>query len=709
MTAIDDIEPAGAGWRKAAALLMAVAVLGLPVNNPAAYALLAAMAVIIFSGRVRVWGVAWIAALALASAAIYGQSLLAPPRIDEGHNVFLPSPVLERGLPADVYRHLKDEFDKTYPEAQRCTSGNVGCWQSGGMPATPFAFSADGIFQKSTMSRSVTEIDFSDPVWRRLGFINEIKYNWYTAAPDVHRSDRDRRIYMGLNRWHLAMPWFEMIRLPSAVVGGKLCWRGDVLWEGANDRFALWRGDSCRDITPDDAGRRVVGMGIKPDQLAMRLTPPWKPWLLQLASQGLIVFAAAALMLTLVRFEPQKMLVPFLLVGVAALVIAADDASFLGGVRPLDGGDDGLFYEGHGRIILQHFLAGDFRAALEGGEKVFYYGGPGLRYFRALEHVLFGDSFLGYLSLVLALPVLVFSLFSRFLRGNWAIALSLLFIAVPLGTIFGTSFVEYMKWASRGFADPAAYILFIAGLLPIIGTRAEGPNTTFTPAFFGALLLALGICMKPIIAPAAAVLLGGAGLYALYRRQWPRLAGLCVGFLPVFSMALHNWVFGKVFVLFSSNSGDADLLVMPPSAYFNAVKELATFDLSGGYASRGFFQIVKWLSGPAESVFTIPINAAAVAILIYVVLRGRTFDPWLRLIGASALAQHAVALFYNAGIARYHFLTWFLTMVVVMVFMQDAGMGWLKRRYPVMSARVTSNPLSRRLATGLARLQKASL
>jgi hypothetical protein len=102
------------------------------------------------------------------------------------------------------------------------------------------------------------------------------------------------------------------------------------------------------------------------------------------------------------------------------------------------------------------------------------------------------------------------------------------------------------------------------------------------------------------------------------------------------------------------------------------------------------------------------LNTVGVIILVFVVLRGRTFDPWLRLIGASALAQHAVALFYNAGVARYHFLTWFLTMLVVMVFMHDAGMGWLKRRYPVMSARVTSNPLSRRLAAGLAQLQKAS-
>jgi len=40
--------------------------------------------------------------------------------------------------------------------------------------------------------------------------------------------------------------------------------------------------------------------------------------------------------------------------------------------------------------------------------------------------------------------------------------------------------------------------------------------------------------------------------------------------------------------------------------------------------------------------------------------------------------------------------------------MHEVGMGWLKQRYPVMSACLQSNRLSRRLASGLARLQKVS-
>ena len=696
------------GWRKLAVLLLALAAVGLPVNDVGSYALLLVATVVIFSGAVRASAGAWAAAVAIVALAVAGQFLLAPPRIEEGHNVFLPSPALERGLPADVYRHMANEFDALYPPAVRCRPGSVGCWQDGGLPDSAFAFSADGIIHKTPLSRSVTALDFSDPVWLGLGFTNETRYNWYTAAPDVHRADRDRRFWMGLQRWHLTMPWYEMVRLPAAYVGGELCWRGEAMWEGAGEHFSLWPGEGCRTIEPADAGRRIFGIAIKPDTLAMRLTPPWSVRLPELAVGTLAVVAVLAMLGVLVRLRTRHVILPAILIVLALLVISIDDASFLGGVRPYDGGDDGLFYDGVGRIILQKLLAGDIWSALEGGEKVFYYGGPGLRYFRALEHIVFGESYLGYLSLILLLPFLAYGLFRRFLPEIWSLTLILLFVAIPLGMLFGTSFAHYVKWAARGFADPAAYILLIAGLLPIVGAKAPGPQEKFTPAFFGALLLALGICMKPIIAPAAAVLLGGAGLVALHQRQWPRLAGLCIGFLPVFSMALHNWVYGHVFVLFSTNAGASDLLVMPPSAYAAVMRELLSLDFGDGYAMRALTQVANWLSGPAESYVTAPLNAAGVAILIYVVARGRQFDPWLRLIGASALAQHVVALFYNASIARYHYLTWFLTMMVVMVWAHQVGMGWLKRRYPVMSDRILSHPWSHRLASGLSRLQKVA-
>jgi hypothetical protein len=273
--------------------------------------------------------------------------------------------------------------------------------------------------------------------------------------------------------------------------------------------------------------------------------------------------------------------------------------------------------------------------------------------------------------------------------------------------LFGTSFVNYAQLAARGFADPAAYILFVAGLLVVLGITAAGPNAKFTPAFFGALLLALAILMKPLVAAAAAVVLGGAGLHALYLRQWPRLIGLCVGFLPVFSMALHNYVFGGVFVLFSSNVGTAAHTSMSPSAYVEAAHELLTANLDGSHIRQGFLQVAHWLAGPSQLFLLVPLHVGAIGVLLYVVCRGRKFDPWLRLIALAALVQHLPALFY-APSQRYYFLAWLLTALVCLVWIKDIGFLFIERRYPLMSGRIRANPWPRRLESVLSRLQKAS-
>jgi hypothetical protein len=88
--------------------------------------------------------------------------------------------------------------------------------------------------------------------------------------------------------------------------------------------------------------------------------------------------------------------------------------------------------------------------------------------------------------------------------------------------------------------------------------------------------------------------------------------------------------------------------------------------------------------------------------------RDRILDPWLRLLGAAALVQHIAALFFNASIARYHFLTWMLTTVVVAVFFHQFAIGWFAQRWPHAAARIAANPVTMRLASGLARLHKVT-
>ena len=79
MTALRDDE-AGAAWRKLAALALAVATIGLPINELVGYALLLGLTVVIFSGEVSARSDAWIAAVGIVVVAVAGQAWLSPPR-----------------------------------------------------------------------------------------------------------------------------------------------------------------------------------------------------------------------------------------------------------------------------------------------------------------------------------------------------------------------------------------------------------------------------------------------------------------------------------------------------------------------------------------------------------------------------------------------------------------------------------------------------
>jgi hypothetical protein len=766
-----DYRRAAQPWLKFAALVLVIAALGLPVNDLFRYALLVIATVIVVAGTVAARLAPWLGAIAAVALCVLGHILFPGPRIEEGHNVFLvdrAGSALEAGLPRAAFRIMTAEFDAKYPPARRCAVTQDGCWRAQGFPPRAFAFSADGIFDHPAYSRRVPGIDFSDPVWLRLGFINELAYNWNSQISDLARASRDRRSLAVLRQWTLTMPWFVMYRFPADFVGSALCWRGEVLWEGAGETFeALTHADmQCRTLTTADVGRGIFGVAIAHD-LAMRLDPAWPVRLRQLVQPGLALIASAIALALVVRVRGRRLVLPFALIAATLVVALFNDASFIGGVRPFDSGDDGLVYDGYARVILRRLVAGDVAGALQGGEAVFYFT-PGMRYLRAAEHVVFGETYLGYLSLILLLPFLVFALFRRFLPLTWAIALTLIFAAIPVGVGFGSSLLQYVKWAARGFADPAAYVLFLAGFVLLLAPRTRSapsrhsvlpsplwggiggkpefgwggeqteyaarasswpgssrPSTSspqqerqdvdarhkaghdepehdpFARAFAAGLLFALALTVRPNIAPAAGILLAGAAVMALAQRKFRRVAGLVLGFAAVLGMALHNWVYGGVFVLFTTSVAHPVLLTMPPSAYLAALAELAHLDV-GAHVTRALAQIGGWLAGPSESVAMAPLNAAAIVILIRVMLL-KAAEAWLRLTAAATLMQHGVALFY-AGSGRYYYLTWLLTLLVVAAWVHGEGLDLMRRRLPNFTQRIAEHPARLALARGLQRM-----
>jgi hypothetical protein len=694
--------------KKIAVLALAVVAIGLPINDLFDYAVLATAAVIVFVGRVEALPSRWLAAVLLAVAVAGGHALLPPPQIEEGHNVFLPGPDAAKtsGLPAPVLQYLDRQFAEQYPPEKRCSDPSRGCWRPDRSAAQDgFALSSDALFGRGAYSRRVTGIDFSDPVHARIGVVNELIYNWSPNASDIQRFDRDRRSLNLFDRFHMMFPLYIMYRFPAAFAGSTLCWRGDVLWEGADERFdVLSHPDmACRQIEAADADRRVVAVAIRLDRpLAMTLKPNWTAWLRDLFARGLTLAGVIGILGLLARVAPRKLVWPAILIGLSLLVIAIDDVNFIGGLRPLDAGDDGMTYEGYARNMIRALLGGDIAGVLRGNEPVYYFT-PGFRYLSMVEHLIFGETYLGYLSLVLALPFLVFALFRRFVPENWARVVVLGFVATPLGALFGSAFLYYVKWAARGFADPCGYILLLAGMVALIPRAEEANDPPAAPAFAGALLMALATFVRPNVALAAGVMIAGAVLLALWQRKVARAAAIVAGFATLIVSPLHNWVFGRSTVLFSDNVSQPQTLVMPPSEYFKAARDVLHLDLASDHVIAAIKKLAWWLSGSGNIYPMIPLNLAAVAILVRVGFFGARFDPWLRLVALATLLEHGTGICY-ADWDRYHLVTWLLTALVATAWLWVEGLPWFDNAVPGLRARLAAHAAIRRPAAAIARL-----
>ena len=283
---------------------------------------------------------AWLAAFAIVMVAVFGKALFPTPRIDEGHNVFIVDGrggALEQGLPVEAFALMLAAFDAQYPPEHRCDPKSDGCWRAQGFPDRAYAFSADGIFDRSAYSRRVTGIDFEDATWQRLGFINENKYNWNAAQSDLDRASRLRGADVFrhpwqavFHQWRLTMPWFVMYRFPADFVGSRLCWTGDALWEGPLEKFTAQRHATmdCRTIEASDVGRRIFGVTIAQDApLAMRLQPTAKIQAHQLIEPLLALIGTIAVLGFLLRWRSYRPVLPFALVATALIVVLLNDAS----------------------------------------------------------------------------------------------------------------------------------------------------------------------------------------------------------------------------------------------------------------------------------------------------------------------------------------------------------------------------------------------
>jgi hypothetical protein len=100
-------DAAGAGWRKAGALGLAIAVIGLPINNISDYALLLISAVMILCGDVRATPRAWVAAAVIVMQPFW--SALCRRRAFRGYTFSCRAACRNRA--ERCYRRMTAEFE----------------------------------------------------------------------------------------------------------------------------------------------------------------------------------------------------------------------------------------------------------------------------------------------------------------------------------------------------------------------------------------------------------------------------------------------------------------------------------------------------------------------------------------------------------------------------------------------------------------------
>lgn len=683
-------------------------VLGLPMTGLWQMLVILAAWLAIACGTLRLTRLRTGLSLGIIAAVLLVRALLPAAAIEEGHNIFLVTRegrVLQDGLPGAVYEKWRQAFEERYPPDK----DPEAAWHTS-FPFALFAPSSDALWRPARYSRVVDAVDFQTLSDFRGGFSNDSRYNFY--GNDA----------LSLTRGFLAdLPFFVMYEFSPASVGSTLFWQGTVFWEEAGGSFTelTHTQDEGRTISAADLGRRAYALHL-PAQLterfwereaspgvrsatALSMHLERRPALVaaSVANQVIGVLSIVGILALLTTIRAREYLVALSITACAlamiALLITFSEGKYLGSTYPPHGGgDDGLSHDSAGRTMAAAFMAGDWKEALRGTQDV-YWDTPGLRYFRFVEKIIFGDTNLGYTASLALLPWFMYLFVKRVAGVLAAIAATLVFFLSPVGSL---SFLQYILNAKLGYAEAMAFTFVILGSYLLWRAQpAWGGERKGASAFLGGLCLAGGMFLRPNLAIAVA-LLGLLFVLAAWRsRDLKTMALASAGLAFALWMPLHNYVYGHQFVLMTLGGSNFSI-TLSPMTYITAAKEILS-----GRPGEQWAIVVTQLSGILWTLPRLPVASlqriaegfmvlklVTLAVTIFAAFRYARGAQPIAVLAWTALAAHLPMLFVNAPNSfRYAMMGWDLGTILTIVVMADY-LGRVGRR-----RLVSGEPLRERL------------
>jgi len=345
---------------------------------------------------------------------------------------------------------------------------------------------------------------------------------------------------------------------------------------------------------------------------------------------------------------------------------ASSRAGLSRGFRGFAGGDDGLTHEGLGRLIARALLAADWSGALAGGEPVFYFM-PGLRFVRAMESIVFGDTNYLYLAVMVAWPALVFATARTILPAAWAATAALL-LSLPLGNHVDGSFVEMLKPALQGYPDPMGAVALLASYAVLFAVPAD--PLPARRVLGGALLAAFAVALRPNLLLAVIVMMATLALPVARHRGAAGIAAMIggTGAAAAHSAAQLGCSATSWFSSPARSTPRSPCRRHLPSMVAPSRPCCRAITGSTDIARVGA-QLADWLAGSGSGRRHVVVNAI---LLVPVAAAAIVAGPVrLRVLARMALAQHAVLLFFHP-FYRYAALAWLMTWLVDAALLQRA-------------------------------------
>lgn len=565
--------------------------------------------------------------------------------IEEAHSIFVSKKdinIISSFLPKKIINIIYNDYNNSFDFERAIKSHDGSNFSSKDKLIayasidSPFAFSSDNFFIKSKFSRKINNINFKSREGLRIANLNRINYN-------LVYDKKFRRI----------LPYYVFYKINNNYANSEVCTRGNLYYAYSYRNkynlntltFNKQTSSKCLKIKKEFKNLYLIGYSINnDDNLSIKLK---KNYLLKFYdySSILIIFILFIFFLKLLRPKKNYKVLLFLyLSSVISLILitALKDINMITGLRYFRGGADGLFHQSQSYDIVKHLFNNEYFLALRGGEDIFYFM-PGLRYFGALNNIIFGDTNYGYLIITLYFPIVIFSIFKNLIGIKPAIYLFISFIFFPIFENMGFGYFNYIGQVTRNHAETLSILLILSVIGLILHKKNNYINSILM--FMIILFLSISVFARPNFFPTSLILISYLLFQSFRNKYYKNVIIILISSVFMFSSLIHNYFFGNSLTFFTISQAHF--------VFTDLYQNLNITDFKSNYL---FTQLLKW--NPLYNIHRIII----LFITIFYILKHRQ-NLFIYSIFLCCLSQHFVLLITHPD-SRYAYLAWLLTFIL---------------------------------------------